>query len=230
MRELFVLYAPLLRDQAKKVGVPADERDQIVETFLDDMVMRIVELEVPPRKLAVYLVRSLHNRLRTQHRAGQRQSAGDERAYGEYGDSAEKVVAECHSEYGMRSAQSLDAETNPPMRSAIKKLADRSASELSREELILMVGIGLHIPLRDLAEQLGLTYGAARVRLSRLRERFVRLAIQYVKNLEPAEKREIERFFRRADVRLERGPSRSSDGPRAAGAETVSSPRGKTDV
>jgi DNA-directed RNA polymerase specialized sigma24 family protein len=228
MRELFVLYAPLLRDEAKKMGVRSDERDQIVDTFLDDIVMGLVELEVLPRKLPTYLVRSLRNRLRTRHRDGSRRSAIDESTYGEYGDSIERVVAECHSEYGMRTAQSLDADTGTSMRSAIKKLADRSASELSQEELILMVGIGLHIPLRHLAEQLGVTYGAARVRLSRLRERFVRLAIQYVNNLEPAERREIERFFRRADVRLERGSSASPEGSGATAAKPVPPSRGKT--
>jgi hypothetical protein len=68
-----------------------------------------------------------------------------------------------------------------------------------------MVGIGRHVPLRDLAEQIGLTYGAARVRLSRLRERFLKLVFQYIDTLPPEEKRELERFFRRADVTLHSG-------------------------
>jgi hypothetical protein len=49
MHELFVLYAPLLRDQARKMSVPRDEQDQLVDTLLDDIVLRLVEVEIPPR-------------------------------------------------------------------------------------------------------------------------------------------------------------------------------------
>jgi DNA-directed RNA polymerase specialized sigma24 family protein len=203
MHELFVLYAPLLRDQAKKMSVPVGERDHLVDTLLDDIVIHLVEVEIPPRELTSYIVTSLRNRVRTGHRDTNRDHQTDESAYAEYGDSMERIVAECHSEYGIRASLPSDSDVRTPLRSAIKKLAEKSASELSRDELILMIGIGRHIPLRELADQLGLSHGAARVRLSRLRERFIRLAIQYIGTLERSEKREIERFFRRADVRLD---------------------------
>lgn len=203
MHELFVLYAPLLRDQARKMSVPGGERDQLVDTLLDDIVIHLVEVEIPPRELTTYIVTSLRNRARTRHRDATRSRQADESSYGEYGDSTERIVAECHSEYGMRASLPSDSDQEAPLRSAIKKLADRSASELSQDELILMIGVSRRIPLRDLAEQLGLSHGAVRVRLSRLRERFIRLAIQYVTTLEPGEKREIERFLRRADVHLD---------------------------
>jgi hypothetical protein len=74
--------------------------------------------------------------------------------------------------------------------------------------MIVIVGVGRHMPLREMAGQLGITYGAARVRLHRLRERFRKLASHYVVTLKPDEKREIERFFRRAGVHL--GKSSSS--------------------
>jgi hypothetical protein len=202
IRELFVLYAPLLRDQARLMSVAVGERDHLVETLLDDIVIHLVEVQIPPRELTSYIVTSLRNRVRTCHRDATRVREIDEKAYSESGDSAERIVAECHSEYGLRASRPSDAERDAPLRSAIKKLADRSASELSDDELLLMIGVGRRVPLRDLAEQLGIAHGAARVRLSRLRDRFIRLAIQYVASLEPREKREIERFFRRADVRL----------------------------
>jgi predicted mannosyl-3-phosphoglycerate phosphatase (HAD superfamily) len=68
--------------------------------------------------------------------------------------------------------------------------------------MTMLVGIGRHMPLRDMAEQLGISYGAARVRLHRLRERFRKLATQYMVTLKSEEKREVERFFRRAEVRI----------------------------
>ena len=203
IHELFVLYAPLLRDQAKKMSVPVGERDQIVETLLDDIVIHLVEVEIPPRELTSYIVTSLRNRVRTGHRDSMRAQKNDESAYAEYGDSTEKIVAECHSEYGMRASLPMDDSHRAPIRSAVKKLADESAKELSPGELALMIGVGRHIPLRDLADQLGLTHGALRVRLSRLRDRFMKLTTQYVATLDPAEKNEIVRFLSRAGVHLD---------------------------
>ena len=42
MRELFILFAPLLRDQARKMSVPAEDRDELVTTLLDDVVMHLM--------------------------------------------------------------------------------------------------------------------------------------------------------------------------------------------
>jgi RNA polymerase sigma factor (sigma-70 family) len=223
MHELFVLYAPLLRDQARKMSVPGGERDQLVDTLLDDIVIHLVEVEIPPHELATYIVTALRNRVRTWHREATRGRRTHESAYSQNGDSPERIVAECHSEYGMRASLASDADLRVPFRSAIKKLADKSAAELSPEELILMIGVSRHIPLRNLGEQLGLSHGTVRVRLSRLRDRFIKLAIQYVGALEPDEKREIERFFRRADIRLDAPPVSSNNDRREVGQKNLPS-------
>jgi hypothetical protein len=196
------LYAPFLRDQARLLSVPIGDRDQLIETLLDDIVVHLVEVEAPPLELTSYIVRSLRNRVRTRHRNATRARENDERAYSEVAHSTERIVAECHSEYAMRASRPLDLADDAPLRSAIKKLADQSARELSEEELFLLIGVGRRMPLRELGEQLGISHDAARRRLSRLRDRFIQLAIQYVRTLEPAERREIERFFRRADIHL----------------------------
>lgn len=208
IHDLFILYSPLLRDQARKMSVPAGECASLVETVLGDVAIHLSEVDVAPRDLAQYLVNALRNRARNQHRNERRHRAIDEAAYGEYGESNERIVAECHSEYGMRTARPIDEAHDAPLRSAISKLALRSAKELTRDEVTMMVGIGRHVPLRDLAEQLGLSHGAARVRASRLRERFLKLAMQYMRTLEASEKRELLRFFRRAEIKL----SDSADG------------------
>jgi hypothetical protein len=99
------------------------------------------------------------------------------------------------------------------LRSAILKLAQNSARALTPDEMKMMVGVGRHVPLREMAEQLGISYGAARVRLHRLRERFRKLAMQYIGTLKADEKREIERFFRRAEVRLVASPLEKLNAP-----------------
>jgi hypothetical protein len=81
-------------------------------------------------------------------------------------------------------------------------LAQCVARELTAEEMKMMIGIGRHMPLREIADQLHITYGAARVRVHRLRERFRRIAAEYVSSLKPDERNEITRFFRRAEFEL----------------------------
>jgi len=202
IKELFVLYAPLLRDQARSMNVPPDERDEVVTTVLDDVVLHLMEHQLMPRHLARYLVAALRNRVRNRHRNAEHRLSTYDRASLQLAGGSERIVAECHSDYGLRTAMSDDAEASPPLSAVIIRLAQRSAAELSREEMIMMIALGRHMPLRDIAEQLGISYGAARVRLHRLRARFARLATQYVETLKADERREIERFFRRAQVNL----------------------------
>jgi DNA-directed RNA polymerase specialized sigma24 family protein len=198
IRELFLLYAPLLRDQARKLGVNAEECDEVVVTLLDDVVLHLMENALAPRHLARYLVASLRNRVRNHHRDALCRRTIHEEAYIEVGVARQRIIAECESEYGLRASVATDFADPPPLRSGITKLARQLANDLTPEEMAMMVDVGRHVPLRDVADQLGISYGAARVRLHRLRERFAKLASRYVATLKPDEKREIERFFRRA--------------------------------
>jgi DNA-binding Lrp family transcriptional regulator len=204
LRALFVFYAPLLRDQARQMGVPEDERADLVTRVLDDFVLRVLDAGLAPYDLARYLVGATRNESRKDHRGRTRRRATDERAYTMLAHPDQRVVAECHSEYGLRSAMaSEDAGDPASLRSAIIKLAQWSALALQPDELALMVGVSRHVPVRDLAAQAGISYGAARVRVHRLRERFRKLVVQYVASLDTGEQREVERFLRRAGVCLE---------------------------
>jgi len=203
LRQLFLFYAPLLRDQARKMSVPEDERDELVTTLLDDVVLRLQDVDVPPRELSRYLVGALRNRARNHHRDRKRRTQNSEHAYSEHGAARERIVAECHSAYGLQQARGPEDVDHPALRSATEKLAEQSALALTDDEQELMVGVSRHIPLRELAVQAGVSYGAIRVRLHRLRERMVKLAIRHITTLDPPERREIVRFFRRAGVSLD---------------------------
>ena len=203
LRALFTFYAPLLRDQARQMGVPAGDREGLVTTVLDDFVLHVLDAELVPREIARYLVGAVRNESRKRHRGLERARATGERAYTTLDGSGQKLVAECHSEYGVRSTNAPDAESSARLHVAILKLAEWSALALREDELALMVGVSRHIPLRDLAAQAGVTYGAARVRVHRLRERFRKLVLQHVTSLEAEERHEVERFLRRAGLCLE---------------------------
>ena len=202
LRALFLFYAPLLRDQARQLGMPAEGRASLVTMVLDDFVLHAQDAGAVPYDVARYLVAAVRNRVRNQHRSLARAHARDERAYALLDGGDQRVVAECHSEYGLRSARAPDADPAPRLSDAIVKLARWSALTLAADDLTMMIGVSHHVPLRDLAAQAGITYGAARVRVHRLRERFRRLVLQHVEELDAGERREVERFLRRAGIGL----------------------------
>ena len=201
IREFFLLYAPLLRDQARRMDVDPDQIDEFVITLLDDVVLHLIELQIAPRHLTRYLVASLRNRARNRHRDSERRRARRQQAYTEVPASTQRVVADCHSEYGLRASTTPDGDYGF-IRAPIAKLAELAARELTPDEMTMMMCVGRHVPLRDIADQLGISYVAARVRLHRLRERFRKWAIGHLGGLKPYERAELERFFRRAEVRL----------------------------
>lgn len=209
LRALFTFYVPLLRDQARQLGVPAGDRSGLVTTVLDDFVLHVLDADLVPRELARYLVGAVRNESRKRHRGLERARVTGERACTMLDGSGQPLVAECHSEYGVRITRAPDVDSGIRLHAAIVKLAEWSALTLREDELELMVGVSRHVPLRDLAARAGVTYGAARVRVHRLRERFRKLVLQHVTSLEAEERREVERFLRRAGLCLEPRASRA---------------------
>ena len=207
IRELFLLYAPLLRDQAKRMGVDGDDRDDMVTTLLDDVVLHLMEQRLAPRDLARYLVAAFRNRARRRHRDSSRKENRETAGYSEIGAAHQSVVAECVSDYTLAVTNVGEIE---PGQSAISGLARCVADQLDAEEMTMIIGIGRHMPLREIAEQVGISYGAARVRVHRLRERFRGIASAYLATLEPEQKKELSRFFRRAELELPPAPVHQS--------------------
>lgn len=211
LRALFH-YAPLLRDQARRFGVDPAERTELVTTVLDDFILHVLGSPQPPRDVAQYLVAAVRNRIRSNRRDRLRRHRREVQAATTLHGTEQRIMAESHSEYSIRAVAAPDMEADgQALESAIVKLARWSAAELRADELTLMVGVGHYVPLRDIAEQLGISYVAARVRLHRLRERFRKLVMQHVATLEANERREVERFLYRAGIDLE---SRMSAGGR----------------
>jgi len=207
IREFFLLYAPLLRDQARRMGVDGDERDDMVTTLLDDVVLHLMEQRLAPKDLARYLIAAFRNRARRRHRDSARRETRETAACSELGVGHQAVIAECISDYTL--AVTNNGETHSG-RSAISGLARCVSGQLAAEEMTMMIGIGRHMPLREIAAQIGISYGAARVRVHRLRERFRGVASSYVATLEPEQKKELSRFFRRAELELPPAPVHQS--------------------
>lgn len=204
LRQLFLFYSPILLEQARMLRVPGDERHALVVTVLDDLVMQLQDSRLVPRDLACYLVGSLRNSVRKSRRTAMRQENREQSAYTELPRTGERVVAECHSQYSLRVTGANEGSDVGEMGVALSALASAATAALNETETRLMVGLSRHIPLRDLADQSGITYGAARVRVHRLRERLVAVAFTLRQTLPPDGQRELDRFFRRAGVALAR--------------------------
>jgi len=202
LREFFLLYAPLLRDQARRMSIDPLDQDEVVTTLLNDVALHLMERQIVPRHLTRYLVAALRNRARNRYRDARRRVATRENAYGQAGTLGEMVVAECHSEYGVRASAAPDRDDLSHTRGSIRRLAEAAARELTRDEMVMMICIERHAPLREIADQLGITYGTARVRLHRLRARFRKLAVEYLRGLKSDERHELQKFFRRAGVQI----------------------------
>ena len=121
IREFFLLYAPLLRDQARRMGIDGDERDDMVMTLLDDVVLHFMEHRLAPRELARYLVAAFRNRARRRHRDDGRRENTQSAAYSESGSAHQRIVAECVSSYTLVASEA--AEAPAALRSVIGGLA-----------------------------------------------------------------------------------------------------------
>lgn len=212
LRRLYVCFAPLLRDQARMLGVRDEDCDPLVCTVLGAFALHLLEERRAPREVARYLVSALRNEARKLHRDERRRQGWYGRAYGHHTGTDERIVAECHSEYGVRTSRGVEGAgeggegtsgaDSGLAATPIEKLGARAALAFSAQERQLMVGVSRAVPVRVMAAQLGIEYGTARVRVHRTRERLRKLAAGYVATLEGDEKREVERFFRRAGVDL----------------------------
>lgn len=196
LREFFLYFHPLLVDQARLMGVDPDTREEIVLTFLDDKVMELAAMELPPASLTGYVVRGFRNRIRNLVRDSKTRIRIYTEAATEVGSASQMFVAESHSEYGARVAGAASGEIETA-RPAIARFAQFAQTRLSVEEIQLLVEASRHVPLREVAEWHNMTYSACRVRIHRLRARSNELARQYLRTLSQPEKQEIERFLRR---------------------------------
>ena len=79
----------------------------------------------------------------------------------------------------------------------------------------MLVWVSHHVPQREIAAWLGVSYAAAAQRICRLRQRLRASAARYVATLPAAERDEIARFLRRA---MRAGASDDSSDPPARDA------------
>lgn len=231
LREFFERFRPLLVREARRLGVQPALRDETVLECLDDAAIRLLRHTTAlPRSLAAYLVATLRHDVLNAARAAGRYVARNERAAGVTNGEAlrdDSVVLETCSEGSVRASAGPEWEV-VPLAPAIEQLAHALDKDLSEEERRILGWLGQWVPQTRIADWLGISYGALRVRLTRLRDRLREATLQYVAELRPGERAVLQEFLRRTAL-TQRAADRCHDpdarrSTRSTAASTVRRP------
>ena len=195
----------ILLDYARRAGVPASERDELVSELLDDVAIQLITRSAPlPQNPRMYLLSALRHKLLNRKRSGERRrrvvSEAARAAYADRDPVAGESAAGC-SEEMLRASHGPEWE-GAPLPRVLERLAGRLSEALNDDERQLLVAVAENIPQREIADWLGVSYAVARKRLERLRARLTDVAMQYANTLEPDDARELQRFFHRCRARI----------------------------
>jgi RNA polymerase sigma factor (sigma-70 family) len=200
--ELYRRFEPMLRGLALQARVPADEAGAAAMDALSHVAMRLRAGTGPaPSRLAAYLARVLYRLVKGGARGELRHrrlelSVAEEAAAG----STERVIRGVTSEYAVRACLGPGADAAVGLTPALQRLAAALDLALDDGERRALRMLGDGVPQREIAGALGITHGAARTRITRLRQRLVRAALAYASTALPADAAEVRRLLRRAGV------------------------------
>ena len=198
IREFYRRFTPVLWKEAYRARVQLALRDDLVVDCLSDSAIHLMQASVAaPRSLAGYLVAAFRNRVANEYRASARREAlGNTAALMSDG---EHVVREVCSEASLRASAGPAAEL-PPLSPVLERLSRVVNAGVTEEERQMLRWVAASIPQRLIAEWMGITHNAARVRVLRLRERLIDLALRAETAWTPSERQELYEFFRRSGL------------------------------
>lgn len=198
IREFYRRFAPALWKEARRAHVQPALRDDVVNDCLADSAIHLMQSGVAiPGNLTGYLVAAMRHRMANDRRAEKRRMAAGEAAVS-HGHS-ERVVREVCSEASIRASAGPAAEPAPlsPVLERLSRLVDAG---ITPEERQLLRWVSASIPQRLIAEWLGVTHNAVRVRVLRLRDRLMDLALRFEGPWRPGEREALYDFFRRSGL------------------------------
>ncbi len=186
----------VLLDQAHRLGVDSADREDVVVSFLGDIVMKLARMPAPD-SLPAFVVRAFRNAVTDAHRSDEAHHRVIAQALITEGDSATVVTAAC-SEYTLRAM--LGPDNDPATHVAATDLVTRLLSGCTRDERQLLVWTSRRVPMREIARWLGISYDAAKQRASRLRARLAREAVAVIPELQPQDRIAMTRLLERVGV------------------------------
>jgi RNA polymerase sigma factor (sigma-70 family) len=213
IREFYRRFSPALWKLARQAHLQPALRDDAVTDCLSDAAIHLMQpTAAVPANLTGYLVAMFRHRLANDRRATQRRTATGTAAA--WLSDGERVVREVVSEASIRASAGPAAEA-PPLSPVLERLSRIIDAGITDAERQILRWVSASIPQRLIAEWLGITHNAARVRVLRLRERLIELALRDAGPWRPGERQELYEFFRRSG--LSERARRAVEGSRAAG-------------
>ncbi|HEY9227980.1 MAG TPA: hypothetical protein VIP11_15085 [Gemmatimonadaceae bacterium] len=189
-------FRPALEAYAAKSNIPRWEWPSCITELLADEALRLTRDDaVLPRRLDAYLVRAVRNKYLYLKRGSTCRDRNHLAAAVER--PGEWVIPSTCSDHARRSSAGPDA---PAANSsdALLKLARDVRDGLSDEERVILDWVAESVPRRTIAEWLGMNHDACAKRIWRLCRRLRSEVARRSKTFEGSERREIERFLRRA--------------------------------
>jgi RNA polymerase sigma factor (sigma-70 family) len=198
IREFYRRFTPVLWKVARQEHVQPALRDDVVTDCLSDSAIHFMQATVAaPANLTGYLVSAFRHRVANDRRATERRVATGTAAA--WSGDGEHVVREACSEASIRASAGPASET-PPLSPVLERLSRVIDSGISDDERQMLRWVSASIPQRLIAEWLGITHNAARVRVLRLRERLIEIALRSDVARSPGERAELYEFFRRSGL------------------------------
>jgi DNA-directed RNA polymerase specialized sigma24 family protein len=198
IREFYRRFGPVLWKAARQAQIQPALREDVVTDCLSDAAIHFMQPTVAiPANLAGYLIAAFRHRLANDRRSTDRRTAIGAAAM--WTDDGEGVVRETCSEATLRASAGPAFET-PPLSPVLEHLSRVIDSGITDEERQVLRWVSASIPQRLIAEWLGITHNAARVRVLRLRERLIEIALHRDVARNPGEREELYDFFRRSGL------------------------------
>lgn len=210
--EFFRRFLPLLLAAPCRRGAPPDEWRERVTELLDDAALKLGSaVDVIATPLAAYLMSALRHRVWNSTRDRRRRLELMSSVAVEEGSPMERVIATASSEHAARSSRGPDADDDPPSSAVIERLVTALTARLSVVEAQLLAWLAAGVPQQLIAEWLGTTHGALRVRVLRLRRRPRSAATAYAEEQPTRDRDELLRLFRRAGATTVAAPTAAGD-------------------
>lgn len=196
-REFFQRFRPLLLAEARRRGVQPALCHEMVDECLDDVAMRLRRYTTPvPRSLVPYLIRALRIHRLALRRSERRRESGERDGEMPGGEPGARLTGSLSQET-VRASAGPDGDRTSGS-SAVERLASMIEEGLTEEEELILSWLSGWVPQSHIAEWLGITHGAARNRVMRLRARLKEVALQHTATFSGREHAELVEFFRRA--------------------------------
>jgi RNA polymerase sigma factor (sigma-70 family) len=227
IRELYRRFGSVLWKLARQAHIQPALRDDVVTDCLSDAAIHLMQPTVAfPANLTGYLVAMFRHRLANHWRATKRRTASG--AAAAWRGDGERVVREVLSEASLRASAGPAAEV-PALSPVLERLSRVIDAGITEEERQILRWVSAAIPQRLIAEWLGITHNAARVRVLRLRERLIEIALRDDGPWRAGEREELYEFFRRSGLserarRALETRSRNAAGSRLRGRKSKQEP------